>query len=133
VSGIPDLLNGSARRETLLSLLAESLTFNRETDQLSNLRLTIDVGNFTLSESSNVFKYDSPGTIWSWMKQYRVEGQTSTPTFMFPDINSGPDLLFILERNKDRQHLSTQNMRKIFVAVQVNHFPLCRYIFYPSI
>jgi hypothetical protein len=128
VFGIPDILNGSARRETFLSLLAESLTLDPEIDQFYNLRSSTDVDNFKLSESSNVFKYDYPRTIWSWMKQHRVEGQTSTPTFMFPDINSGPDLIFILEGNKDRQQPFPQNISKISVAVQVDYFPLCRCI-----
>ncbi|KAF5679155.1 hypothetical protein FHETE_896 [Fusarium heterosporum] len=122
-STLPDLLNGSARRETLLNLLSSSVMFDSESGQLSNLKSIVDMSEFGLSDSPSFFNYDYSGTIWKWMKQYRVEGQTSTPTFLFPDINAGPDLVFILEGNDHRKQHPEQtcleSTRKILVAVQI--------------
>ncbi|KAF5000254.1 hypothetical protein FGRMN_1886 [Fusarium graminum] len=123
ISTMPDLLNGSARRETLLNLLSGSLALDSEADKLFNLKSRVDMSEFVLSDSSSVFEYDYSGTIWKWMNQYRVAGQTSTPTFLFPDINAGPDLVFILERNDCRKRNPEQtcleSLSKILVAVQI--------------
>ncbi|KAF4963152.1 hypothetical protein FSARC_8805 [Fusarium sarcochroum] len=127
-SDIPDLLDGSARREVLLRLLAESVLLDSRTDRFLNLKSMIQLNDFALSESPTILKYQTPGTIWSWMRQCRIEGRISTPTFMFPDINAGPDLIFVLEDqattlHSDGQHGSRQmlfeNTKKVFVAVQI--------------
>ncbi|KAI8670026.1 hypothetical protein NCS56_00806500 [Fusarium sp. Ph1] len=75
VSTLPDLLNGSARREALLKILAGSVSLDPQ-------------------QGTSISKL---GTIWDWMRLYRTEGHHSVPTFMFPDIMAGPDLVFILE------------------------------------
>lgn len=50
-----------------------------------------------LPREPTVYTYHTPSTIWDWMRLYRTEGHNSVPTFMFPDIMAGPDLVFILE------------------------------------
>jgi hypothetical protein len=63
------------------------------------------------------------------MRLYRTEGHHSIPTFMFPDIMAGPDLVFILEnrsaigKEEKEPHGTLQQpfspSEKIVVAAQV--------------
>ncbi|EEU36522.1 uncharacterized protein NECHADRAFT_81200 [Fusarium vanettenii 77-13-4] len=106
-STLPDLLNGSARRETLLKILAGSASLNPQ-------------------QSTPISKL---GSIWEWMRLYRTEGHHSVPTFMFPDIMAGPDLVFILEnrpamgKEEEKPHGTLPQpfspSEKIVVAAQV--------------
>ncbi|KAF5553503.1 hypothetical protein FNAPI_6735 [Fusarium napiforme] len=75
------------------------------------------ITDFSLPESQTTFKHEIPGTIWDWLRQQRSGDQASAPTFMFPDINAGPDLVFSLQKqsmNSERRnvsHLKTFAMR----------------------
>lgn len=98
-STLPDLLNGSARRETLLKILAGSASLNpQQSTPISKLGSVIRTDNLRLlPREPTVYTYHIPRSIWEWMRLYRTEGHHSVPTFMFPDIMAGPDLVFILE------------------------------------
>ena len=98
-STLPDLLNGSACREALLKILAESVSLNpQQSTPLSKLGSVIGTDNLKLlPREPTVYTYHTPRTIWKWMSLYRTEGHHLVPTFMFPGIMAGPDLVFILE------------------------------------
>ncbi|KAH7235127.1 hypothetical protein B0J15DRAFT_471362 [Fusarium solani] len=131
VSTLPDLLNGSARREVLLKILAGSVSLNpQQGTPISKLGSVIRTDNLKLlPREPAVYTYHTPSTIWEWMKLYRTEGHHSIPTFMFPDIMAGPDLVFILEnrsaigKEEKEPHGTLQQpfspSEKIVVAAQV--------------
>ncbi|RBR14244.1 hypothetical protein FVER53590_29555 [Fusarium verticillioides] len=94
----PSLLERSSHRESLLKCLSESTATGFNTQHLLKLSSVVRITDFSLPESQTTFKHDTPGTIWDWLRQQRSGDQTSAPTFMFPDINAGPDLVFSLQK-----------------------------------
>ena len=125
---LPDLLDGAKRRGVLLEQFAKAIQVNAEHSEAGILGAVVTIDNYALPEVPTVFEYQTSSTVWKWIKQYRLKGPGSTPTFMFPDINAGPDLIFILEKqpsisDTDTDQISTslqpQDRERIFVAVQV--------------
>lgn len=125
---LQDLLEGAKRRGVLLEQFARAIQVNAENSEAKTLGAVVTIDNYALPEVPTVFEYQSSGTIWKWMKQYRLKGPGFTPTFMFPDINAGPDLIFILEKRPSISGTATdqistslqpQDGERIFVAVQV--------------
>ncbi|KAJ4022731.1 hypothetical protein NW752_000060 [Fusarium irregulare] len=125
---LPDLLNRAKRRGVLLKQFGKAIRLDTENDKASILGAVVTIDSYALPEVRTVFEYDTYGTIWKWMSHFRLKGPGSTPTFMFPDINAGPDLIFILERqppisvtdaNQTLPSMRFQNTEKLFVAVQV--------------
>jgi hypothetical protein len=68
------------------------------TQKFLKLSSVVRISDFSLPESQVTFNYETPDTIWNCMKQKRPGDQASSPTFMFPDINAGPDLVFLLQK-----------------------------------
>jgi hypothetical protein len=100
-----------------------------KTQKLLKLSTVVRISDFSLPESQTIFKHETPGTIWNWMKQHRSGDQASSPTFMFPDINAGPDLVFLLqkhltdsEEHKTREsgHRRLADIDKMFIISQVS-------------
>ncbi|KAH7002977.1 hypothetical protein EDB82DRAFT_564211 [Fusarium venenatum] len=124
---LPDLLDGAKRRGTLLQRFGEAKRLNIQSGQASTLRAVVQITDYALPETSTVFEYRNPSTIWKWMGDFRTKGSGSTPTFMFPDINAGPDLIFVLEERFLAVASDTgitpsvgfQDTKRLFVAVQI--------------
>ncbi|KAF4501921.1 hypothetical protein FAGAP_1896 [Fusarium agapanthi] len=75
---------------------------------------------------NKTYKHETPGTIWDWMKQQRSGDQVSTPTFMFPDINASPDLVFLLQkqltdsaRHSARESRPSGQVNKLVIISQI--------------
>ncbi|QGI98587.1 hypothetical protein CEK26_011656 [Fusarium fujikuroi] len=119
-AGQPSLLERSSHRETLLKYLSESIAIDSNTQQMFKLSSVIRISDFSLPESQKAFRYETPGTIWDWLKQQRSGDQVSTPTFMFPNINAGPDLVFLLQ--KQLMDSATHSVRQTRPIGQVNKF-----------
>jgi hypothetical protein len=124
----PSLLERSSHRETLLKCLSESTAIGSNTQHMLKLSSAVRVADFSLPESQTTFKHETPGTIWDWLRQQRSGDQPSAPTFMFPDINAGPDLVFSLqkqstnsERRNVRQSRPTGQLNKLVIISQVSH------------
>ncbi|CVK96763.1 uncharacterized protein FMAN_11092 [Fusarium mangiferae] len=97
-AGQLSLLERSSHRESLLKYLSESIAIDSNTQQMFKLSSVVRISDFSLPESQKAFRYETPCTIWDWLKQQRSGDQVSTPTFIFPDINAGPDLVFLLQK-----------------------------------
>ncbi|RBR24900.1 uncharacterized protein FIESC28_02318 [Fusarium coffeatum] len=127
-TALPDLLDGAKRRGVLLEELGKAIRLDTDGNEAGNLGAIVKIDGYALPEVPTVFEYQTTGTIWKWMRQFRLKGSGSTPTFMFPDINAGPDLIFVLEKqpsmsDTDTDQISTnlqpQDGERIFVAVQI--------------
>lgn len=124
----PSLLERSSHRESLLKCLSESTATGFNTQHLLKLSSVVRITDFSLPESQTTFKHETPGTIWDWLRQQRSGDQTSAPTFMFPDINAGPDLVFSLQKQSTnsggrnvRQSRPTGQLNKLVIISQVSH------------
>ena len=127
-TALPDLLDGAKRRGVLLEELSEAVRLDVDGNEAGNLGDVVGIDGYALPEVPIVFEYQASNSIWKWMRQFRLQGPGSTPTFMFPDINAGPDLIFVLENQPSMSdtdigqistNLQPQDGERIFVAVQV--------------
>lgn len=79
--------------------------------------------NMALPSARASSERQTPETIWSWMTSSWMRPRPAdASTFLFPDINAGPDLLFILEDTKKvhKQFGCEDPISKVLVAVQVS-------------
>ncbi|KAJ0140383.1 hypothetical protein HZ326_16703 [Fusarium oxysporum f. sp. albedinis] len=112
--GQPSLLETSSQSENLWKHLSKAVVLDSKTQGLLSLNSVIRISDFSLPELQTSFKHETPGTIWNWMKQHRSGDQASSPTFMFPDINAGPDLVFLLQKQlTDSEGHNTHESRQI--------------------
>lgn len=81
------------RSQYLFSILSRAVAYDESGPDSAPLFET-GLEGYQLREGAEVMEYTTTGNIWDWLRD------SNRSTFLFPDNNAHPDLMFILERRR---------------------------------
>lgn len=108
-----DYKSRKERSQYLFDVLSKAVAYKYSTS--GSVRLGLE--GYELREGGGVMDYTTTENIWSWLRD------ENRSTFLFPDNNAHPDLMFILERRRKSSN-DTDGPRtgRIICALQVRDF-----------